>query len=300
MPIGLLLNTISFVVFYSSKTYKTSTGLHLMSLAIADNFVSMGLFFYNSSIWNNYINTIDFLNVNDIACKGIILFSVFSVFWSSMLLASATVERFISVAFALKAKRWNLLYVSKILLIVYVLASLLLSVALAYFRKITEIGEVKFCGTDEQYEQVFNVFVVGIYYVVSFGICSGLIVIFTFLTLFKAKRNQTLLSQTSNNNQSDNEFKITLMLFIVACLFIFTRIPILIVYEIILYHQSRQHYTSDVLINVVKVFIQLILEFVPSTMDELPSRSQPVNPSHVTLNGLSHYCTHNDSVNNSI
>ena len=24
-------------------------------------------------------------------------------------------------------------------------------------------------------------------------------------------------------------------------------------------------------------------------MDELPSRSQPVNPSHVTLNGLSHY-----------
>ena len=54
---------------------------------------------------------------------------------------------------------------------------------------------------------------------------------------------------------------------------------------------------------IVKVFIRLILEFVPSTMDELPieqSRSQPVNPSHVTLNGLSHYCTHNASVNNSI
>ena len=50
----------------------------------------------------------------------------------------------------------------------------------------------------------------------------------------------------------------------------------------------------------VKVFIQLILEFVPSTMDELPSCSQPVNPSHVTINGLSHYCTHNASVNNSI
>ena len=53
----------------------------------------------------------------------------------------------------------------------------------------------------------------------------------------------------------------------------------------------------------VKVFIRLILEFVPSTMDELPieqSRSQPVNPSHVTINGLAHYCTHNASVNNSI
>ena len=36
------------------------------------------------------------------------------------------------------------------------------------------------------------------------------------------------------------------------------------------------------------------------TMDELPSHSQPVNPSHVTLNGLSHYYTHNASVDNSL
>ena len=40
--------------------------------------------------------------------------------------------------------------------------------------------------------------------------------------------------------------------------------------------------------------------FVLNTMDELPSRSQPVNPSHVTLNGLSHYYTHNASVDNSL
>ena len=49
--------------------------------------------------------------------------------------------------------------------------------------------------------------------------------------------------------------------------------------------------------------IRLIFEFVPRAMDELPiwqSRSQPVNPSHVTINGLAHYCTHNASVNNSI
>ena len=38
-------------------------------------------------------------------------------------------------------------------------------------------------------------------------------------------------------------------------------------------------------------------------MDELPieqSHSLPVNPSHVTINELSHYCTHNASVNNRI
>ena len=38
-------------------------------------------------------------------------------------------------------------------------------------------------------------------------------------------------------------------------------------------------------------------------MDELPIEqlhSQPVNLSHVTINGHSYYCTHNASVNNSI
>ena len=46
--------------------------------------------------------------------------------------------------------------------------------------------------------------------------------------------------------------------------------------------------------------IEYLNRFVLNTMDELPSRSQPVNPSHVTLNGLSHYYPHNASVNNSI
>ena len=49
--------------------------------------------------------------------------------------------------------------------------------------------------------------------------------------------------------------------------------------------------------------IEYLIDIVPRAMDELPieqSRSQPVNPSHVTINGLAHYCTHNASVNNSI
>ena len=48
---------------------------------------------------------------------------------------------------------------------------------------------------------------------------------------------------------------------------------------------------------------RLIVDHVPHAMDELPiqqSHSQPVNPSHVTINGLAHYCTHNASVDNSI
>ena len=49
--------------------------------------------------------------------------------------------------------------------------------------------------------------------------------------------------------------------------------------------------------------IEYLNIFVPHAMDKLPieqSRSQPVNPSHVTINGLAHYCTHNASVNNNI
>ena len=49
--------------------------------------------------------------------------------------------------------------------------------------------------------------------------------------------------------------------------------------------------------------LKYLNRFVLGTMDELPieqSCSQSVNPSHVTINGLTHYCTHNASVNNSI
>ena len=57
-----------------------------------------------------------------------------------------------------------------------------------------------------------------------------------------------------------------------------------------------------VLVNHCQV-IEYLNIYVPRVMDELPiqqSRSQPVNPSHVTINGLAHYCTHNASVSNSI
>ena len=60
---------------------------------------------------------------------------------------------------------------------------------------------------------------------------------------------------------------------------------------------------NEAYVVTVKVLIDYLNRFVPSTMDELPieqSCSQPVNPSHMTINGLSHYCTHNASVNNSI
>ena len=74
-----------------------------------------------------------------------------------------------------------------------------------------------------------------------------------------------------------------------------------------MYHSDddlkRQRLCVMITVMVVKVFNRILEYIVPSTMDELPieqSRSQPVNPSHVTINGLAHYCTHNASVNNSI
>ena len=78
------------------------------------------------------------------------------------------------------------------------------------------------------------------------------------------------------------------------------------IYSSLLRHFNFTYF--DIWANEIKLCMSSnrILEYiniVPRAMDELPieqSRSQPVNPSHVTINGLSHYCTHNASVNNSI
>ena len=68
-------------------------------------------------------------------------------------------------------------------------------------------------------------------------------------------------------------------------------------------HSIQEYATENMYLNVYLLSNRLIVNYVPRAMDELPirqSHSQPVNPSHVTINGLAHYCTHNASVDNSI
>ena len=250
-PIGIVLNTICLGIFYLCKTHKTATGLHLMCISVADNFVSLGLIVDDAYYFADYLHFFDFLKPNVISCKAAMFFTPFGVLLSSLLVASATVERFISVAFALKVKTWNLVLASKIMLMLYFAGTLLFSVLLGYHRQVEVINYVPTCTFKVAYNNALDVFFAFVFYGVSLGFCSTVIIMFTFLIgvfLFKAKRQRKILSQ-DNSDRNNNELRITLMLCTVAILFIVARFPMFTCYEIIIYYQNKLQFTNATYLN---------------------------------------------------
>ena len=233
VPIGFILNIWTFWTFYKMRTYQSAPGLHLMFIAIADTVTIIGIFFFRSNTWRKYINIPYFMNTHIILCKGIPLVASLGTIWRGLLLLSATVERFISIAFALKVKSWNLLRVSKILIIVHLLISTSLSVVWVYFLELIEMYETTLCNVDVKYQNIYYEVDTLIFAVFGNGVCGGLVLIFTILIatfLFKSKHQRSSMSQSSN--KSEKEYRITFMLFLVACLFIFTKLPEIIIVQI--------------------------------------------------------------------
>ena len=241
VPVGIILNVWSFWTFYKMRTYQSAPGLHLMFIAIADTVTMIGLFFYRSHSWRKYINIPFFMNSHIILCKGIPLIASFGTLWSGLLLLSATVERFVSIAFALKVKAWNLLRISKILIIVHLAISLVLSVAWVYFLELIEMYGTTFCNVETKYQDIYHKIDTFTFAVFGNGVCGGLVLIFTILiAIFLLKSKQQRSSMSHSSKKPDKEFRITFMLFLVACLFIFTKLPEIVVVQIIIQYAENK------------------------------------------------------------
>ena len=241
VPIGIVPNVWSFWTLYKMRTYQSAAGLHLMLIAIADTVTIIGLFFNRSHSFRKYIKIPYFMNMHIILCKGIPLIASLGTIWSGLLLLSATIERFISIAFALKVKSWNLLRISKILIVVHLAISLALSVAWVYYLQFIEMYGKTFCNVETKYQDIYHKIDTFTFAVFGNGVCGGLVLIFTTLIaifLFKSKQQRSSMSHGSKT--SDKEFRITLMLFLVACLFIFTKLPEIVVVQIIIQYADNQ------------------------------------------------------------
>ena len=163
-----------------------------------------------------------------ILCKGGPFLLNTGLVWSGLLLTSVTIERLICITFVLKVKTWNLLKFDKGLITVYLILSLLLGAIKAYGIIIFDENSEVPCGHNPE-DVTMVVIDTIVYTVVVNGICSSLILIFTIAIAFKlyqSKRERNTLNDNNSNCVPGNtETKITLMIFIVATVFIVTRIP---------------------------------------------------------------------------
>ena len=141
-----------------------------------------------------------------------------------------------------------MLGISKVLILVYVIVSSCLTSIRADTVDIVDYSGVQICSVKTSDLKINHAFNTVIYTVLGNGICASVILIFTIhiaCFLFSYKRNRSELSENSKAVQSQKEFRISLMLFIVACLFIVTRCPGISMFEIRQYYLSKDKFQNN-------------------------------------------------------
>ena len=224
--LGFVLNCLSLIIFMNSRGFSTSIGTHLKSMAVADNIQIVAVLFRSADDhWETKLNFPQFYTMNDVFCKLISYLLSVGQISTGVILASATIERFLAVAFPLKFKSWNLNLLSKILIGIYFIVSFGISIIPLMAREINANGES--CVIPERYETLIKINVLVSISIFANGICGGSILLFSILIivmLFIQRRKRIDLGNTSTSN-SHKEFRITVMLMVVAGLFIILRLP---------------------------------------------------------------------------
>ncbi len=255
VPIGLFLNTLSFIIFNRSEKYSTAVGLHLKCLAVSDNLLILAQVLVSADDdWEQQLGVPSVSLANKFWCKLSNYMLVAGYVISALVLASATVERFLCIAFPMQIKQWNVFLKTKILMGVYCTFgfSVSLFALVAFAPQTTTIMKHMFCRSVPEQRKLWNTVYTIAVTVISNVLCSSTILLFTVLTsvwLYRQRKKRMTLANMSTQI-SQKEFRITLMLVTVATLFILLRFPKIITEEYLaqkghtystrnLYHWSR-------------------------------------------------------------
>ena len=197
-PLGLIFNSVSVVVFQKSKIFTTSIGNHLKFIAISDSIMLVEMLFTNTNqYWEEKLHFPDIYSLNNASCKLFTFIKLLGVLSSGLIMSSATVERFLAIAFPLKYRSWNTLRISRIILSVLIIFSLGVS---AFPLFLYEVSKKRKCIPIEKYNTMTNLIYTILIMVIANGICGGVILTFTVLIivlLFHQSRKRNVLS---NNN----------------------------------------------------------------------------------------------------
>ena len=236
IPIGIMLNILCLIIFVKSKISQSPTGLTLTYLAVADIIVIIPLFNHSTESLSQYINIPSIITTSSLVCKLNMYFINVGFFLSGLLLAYSTIERYVSVRFALQVKSWNLYFKTKILLVLYFIAAFGFSSFALLCYDVIPLDSDR-CLASHKYEQFCYVSEITVNSVLSNGLCTLLIFIFTILTsteLFTMKKKRAEMGK-----ESTKEFGITVMLVMVAILFLILRTPEMIIFQMMSHFMSN-------------------------------------------------------------
>ena len=207
-----------------------------MATAVVDNCLLVEFYFSGPGQRNDYISIPNVAGMNLIFCRFVYFLLGFGILLSSFLLVSVTIDRYISIAFPLKVKSWNLLRTSQISMLVYIVISFTWSAAYVNVIRIIQYKDLSLCTHGKRFKDILATVTSA---AVTNILCSTLILLFTILiplSLSKMRKKRRNLNYA--NNSQRNEYKIEFMVFIVAALYILLRFPMVIIVNWITYYPT--------------------------------------------------------------
>ena len=230
VPLGIIVNSISLIIFQKSKAFSNAVGNHLKCISISDSIVLVGILLINiDKYWEEQLKIPVISLMNNISCKISVYILGVGFLAAGLIMSSATIERFLAIAFPLKYRSWNTMRTSKIILSVLFIFSFVAKTFSLVIHGITEKGH---CDLLEKHRKTYDIMFTIITMVIGNGICGGIILIFTIMIvglLFNQLRKRNVLRNNSENSSSKKEIRISVMLVSVAVLFILLRYPKIVI-----------------------------------------------------------------------
>ncbi len=220
IPIGIVLNVLTIFTFLKIKFNKTTAGIHLLCLAISEVLLLVG--FGISWHWPykfNFTHTVFCMIENFLVLS--------QQTWSSLLMVTLTVERFFAITFPLKFKKWNAKRISKVSIVCFAIVSCIFGCLSAARTTLFEAKDHNRCKHNPDFEELNNFFDSVATRILLYGSCPVLTFIFTVLIanqLYKQRKVRNTMVQEGPSVAKHKEFMITLMLFLVACMFLISKI----------------------------------------------------------------------------
>ncbi len=216
-PIGVLLNMLCIIILVRIKMYQTSVGIHLVCIAVIDLITITTAFVYSYPL-QEVLKIPQNRYWGNIICRLSAAFTYPVTSASSLLILSATIERFLSIAFPLSVRQWPMLKISK-----FCVGSIML-LAIAECTIWSAVYNDTYCWYVYGEENIVRAIYYKIY-VVIFATTAILVFIFTILTaIYLFRHQQKMKSMTNDSAKASHvkEARVTLMLFVVAVTFLFS------------------------------------------------------------------------------
>ncbi len=254
-PVGVVLNLTSVVVLCILKEHKRCLGLKMIFLALADSvFIGGMCLFLINNMYSTHRIIPNIIGMSKTFCLlTSTLFLHTGVTCSSTFLAAITVERYLIIAFPLRVKAWNLLRFTIIFFCAVFIISFLSSIPMIFALDVVERGTIELCKLKAGARHHF----INIMYVQNAvnGTNTVIIATFTFLIcLCLAKARKWRHDMTNSVQRTESDFKVSVMVVVVASLFVLTRTPQLVLSVIMEENIKRGNTDTTFFRNAMKYY----------------------------------------------